>query len=148
MSTISRDLLLDTNIIIHLSRGGAIGQAIDARFGLRARTAKPLMSAVTPGELLAFARFQNWGGPRIAALSGLLHEFVVVNITTRPVLERYAEIDTFLKRNGRAVADNDVWIAACAAATSATLLTTDRDFDPLQGSYLERVWIDPRSPGA
>jgi predicted nucleic acid-binding protein len=44
------------------------------------------------------------------------------------------------------VSDNDVWIAACTSAADATLLTTDRDFDPLVGRYLDRVWIDPRNP--
>lgn len=32
MTTASRLLLLDTNIVIFLSQAGAIGQAIDARF--------------------------------------------------------------------------------------------------------------------
>lgn len=147
MMTPSRLLFLDTNVVIFLSRGGAIGQAIDARFQLRARAERPLLSAITLGEALAFAQFRNWGAPRIGTLSGLLREFVVVDIRSRAVLERYAEIDSFLKRNGRAVGDNDVWIAACASAADATRLTTDRDFDPLHGTYLDRVWIDPRSPG-
>ena len=38
---------------------------------------------------------------------------------------------------------NDVWIAATAAVTGATLLTTDRDFDRLTPQFLTRVWIDP-----
>ena len=148
MTTSSGLLLLDTNVVIFLSRGDAIGQAIDSRFGLRARAERPLLSVVTLGEALAFAQFRSWGAARIETLRGLLREFVIVDITRRAVLERYAEIDTFLKRNGRAVGDNDVWIAACASAADATLLTTDRDFDPLHGTYLDRVWIDPRSPEA
>jgi len=147
MSIASRLLLLDTNIVIFLTRGGAIGRAIDDRFQLRARAERPLVSAITLGEAMAFAQFRSWGQPRSVMLSALLREFVVVDIRNRVVLDRYAEIDTFLKRNGRAVADNDVWIAASASAADATLLTTDRDFDPLHGTYLDRVWIDPRSPG-
>lgn len=147
MSIASRLLLLDTNIVIHLTRGGAIGQAIDDRFQLRARPERPLLSEVTLGEAMAFAQYRGWGEARGVMLSGLLRELVIVDIRSRAVLDRYAEIDTFLKRNGRAVSDNDVWIAACASAAAATLLTTDRDFDPLHGTYLERVWIDPRSPG-
>ena len=147
MTTPSRLLLLDTNVVIFLSRGGAIGQAIDARFQLRARAERPLLSVVTLGEALAFARFRNWGEPRIETLRGLLREFVVVDITRRAVLERYAEIDSFLKQQGRAIGNNDAWIAACASAADATLLTTDRDFDPLHGTYLDRVWIDPQNPG-
>jgi predicted nucleic acid-binding protein len=58
MTTASRFLLLDTNVVIFLSRGGAIGQAIDGRFQLRARAERPLLSAITLGEALAFAQFR------------------------------------------------------------------------------------------
>ncbi len=147
MSTPSRLLLLDTNIVIHLVRGGLLGQTIDRRFQLRARPERPLVSVVTLGEALAFARQHGWGAARIERLRELLRELVSVNLNSQAVLERYAEISDFLKRNGRTVSDNDVWIAACASAAEATLLTTDRDFDPLAGQYLDRVWIDPRHPG-
>jgi tRNA(fMet)-specific endonuclease VapC len=148
MTTASGLLLLDTNVVVFLVRGGAVGEAIDARFRLRARAERPLVSIVTLGEALAFARWRNWGAPRTETLATLLREFVVVDIGNRAVLERYAEIDSFLKSGGRTVADNDVWIAACASAADATLLTTDRDFDPLHDRYIDRVWIDPHNPGA
>lgn len=148
MSTPSRLLLLDTDIVIHLVRGRAIGQAIDRRFQLRARADRPLVSVVTLGEALAFARQRGWGAANIDRLRALLREFVPVNLNAEPVLERYAEISEFLRSNGRAVSNNDVWIAACASAAGATLLTTDRDFDPLHGRYVDRIWIDPRNPEA
>lgn len=147
MSTPSRRLLLlDTNIVIHLVRGRAVGQAIDARFQLRTRSDRPLISMVTVGEALAFARQRDWGAERIGRLREIIRELVAMNIGAQPVLDRYAEIDTFLRQSGRTVANNDVWIAACASAADATLLTTDHDFDPLAGLYLDRVWIDPRNP--
>jgi tRNA(fMet)-specific endonuclease VapC len=40
---------------------------------------------------------------------------------------------------------NDLWIAATAAATGALLLTTDRDFDDLHPGSLRREWVDPES---
>ena len=139
-------LLLDTNILIHLVRGGAIGHTIEVRFQLRARLDRPLISVVSLGEAFSFARQRGWSTERIAGLRELMRELVPVNIDTRPVLDRYAEMATFLRQSGRTVSDNDVWIAACAAAADATLLTTDRDFDPLVPRYLDRVWIDPRNP--
>lgn len=142
----SRLLLLDTNIVIHLVRGGPIGQAIDVRFQLRTRLERPLISVVSLGEALSFARQRVWGDARIAQLRELMRELVPISIDTRPVLDRYAEIDTFLRQSGRTVSNNDVWIAACAAAADATLLTTDLDFDPLVPRYLDREWIDPRNP--
>ena len=38
-----------------------------------------------------------------------------------------------------------LWIASVARATGATLLTTDKDFDHLHPTHLQRVWIDPAS---
>lgn len=38
---------------------------------------------------------------------------------------------------------NDLWIAAAAAATGATLLTTDGDFDWLDPLFLARHRVDP-----
>lgn len=66
MSALSRLLILDTNIVIHLVRGSVVGQAVDSRFQLRARPERPLISVVTLGEALAFARPRNWGAQRIA----------------------------------------------------------------------------------
>jgi len=142
MSTVSRLLLLDTNIVIHLVRGSSVGRRVDARFQLRTRPERPLISVVTLGEALAFAMYRNWGHERVSRLKELLRECVPINITTEPVIERYAEIHTFLTRSGRKLSDNDMWIAACAAAAPATLLTTDKDFDPVAGAYVDRVWID------
>ena len=34
-------------------------------------------------------------------------------------------------------------IAATAAVTRSTLLTTDRDFDRISPQFIDRVWIDP-----
>jgi len=40
---------------------------------------------------------------------------------------------------------NDLWIAACAKAAGARLLTTDEDFDHLADSMLTVEFIDPAS---
>jgi len=38
---------------------------------------------------------------------------------------------------------NDLWIAACAKAAGATLLTTDNDFTHLIPDHLDGEVIDP-----
>jgi tRNA(fMet)-specific endonuclease VapC len=40
---------------------------------------------------------------------------------------------------------NDLWIAACAKASGASLLTTDKDFDHLNGALLTVEYISPTS---
>jgi tRNA(fMet)-specific endonuclease VapC len=78
----------------------------------------------------------------------LVRELVVVDINNATVLRRYAEIHEYLVKAGRSVGDNDVWIAACAAAASAVLITTDRDFEALNAAHLECLYFEPnlRSP--
>jgi tRNA(fMet)-specific endonuclease VapC len=116
------------------------------RFSLRNRAQAPLLSIITVGETLAFVRKRNWGTAKTDQLEILLRELVVVDVSSDPVLQSYAEIDTFLTRTGNPIEQNDIWIAATARATNSLLLTTDKDFDVLQPTYVNRVWIDPRDP--
>lgn len=142
-----RLLLLDTNILVHLVRENWTGKSIDSRFLLRKRDEKSLVSIVTVGEALAISKRLAWGPAKTAALQTLFQGLVIVNISNA-ILEHYAQIDVFLRRAGRPVQQNDMWIAATAAASGAHLLTTDKDFDPLYPAYLDRTWIDPQQPDA
>jgi tRNA(fMet)-specific endonuclease VapC len=138
--------VLDTNVIVQLLRWNEVGRRIDARFGLLAATTVPLISAVSLGEARSLARQWSWGAERIARLHAHLLRFVVVDIRREPILSHYVEIDDASKTAGRKMNPNDVWIAATAAATSATLLTTDRAFDHLDPSLVRYTWIDPTGP--
>ncbi len=143
MSSSESLLLLDTNVVVHLLRDNSLGRSIDSRFDLRNRPERPLVSVVTVGELLALAEKLGWGLKKKARLQELVRELVVVDVNSQPVLEAYASIDSFLRGQGRPVGQNDMWIAATARATGATLVTTDKDFDPLDPRFLQRSWIDP-----
>jgi predicted nucleic acid-binding protein len=78
-----------------------------------------------------------------------------VDLNKDAILNHYAALDTWT--HGRTLGDtkrpdppkpamsmkqNDLWIAATAVATGATLVTTDKDFDHLNGLWLERVLVD------
>ncbi len=145
--TLPSTLLLDTGILIHLVRDNSIGRTIDSRFRLRMRSERPLVSIITVGEALAFARKLSWGPAKLAALEGLFEDLVVVDLSDE-VLELYAEVDFFLGRSGKPIEQNDMWIAATAIVSGAHLITTDKDFDPLFPAYLDRTWIDPQRPDA
>jgi tRNA(fMet)-specific endonuclease VapC len=134
-------LLLDTNVVLHLLRGNELGVRVDSLFDLRHRADRPLISVVTVGECLALARRWGWGEAKRAALEQLLRELVVVDIQSRDVLERFAELHSWVRANGRALGDNDLWIAATAAVTHAHLITTDADFDPLHPQHLRRTYV-------
>jgi tRNA(fMet)-specific endonuclease VapC len=141
--TVPAAILLDTNVVLHIVRGSEVANRIDAALQLRSRAERALISVVTVGEALAFARRRGWGENKTARLEELVRELVVVDINNATVLRRYAELHDYLVKNGRSVGDNDVWIAACAAAASALLITTDRDFEALNGVYVTSLYFEP-----
>lgn len=129
-------LLLDTDVLLHLVRGKEDGQRLDATYSLRSRDARPLISIVSVGELLTFARRKTWGEAKLARLTELLSELVIVPIRDHAIADQYAQITAFCEGNGRTLSDNDRWIAATTAITNAVLLTTDRDFDVLDPTFI------------
>lgn len=47
---------------------------------------------------------------------------------TRPVAEKFAEIEVKLRQRGRPIPVNDVWVAALAVVRGAVLVTNDEHF--------------------
>jgi tRNA(fMet)-specific endonuclease VapC len=135
--------ILDTNILVHLIRDSPLGRSVTRHFDLLNPRSSQLISVITVGEILAFGKKRSWGPRKTAAIKDLVGELVVLPLDKEPILNNYAEIDTHLQKVGLHMEQNDMWIAATAAAARAHLLTTDRDFDPLHPHRLTRTWIDP-----
>lgn len=142
-----RPFLLDTNIILTLIRGNALATFIDGKFGLSASTVRPMISVVTHGEVRVLAGRNRWGDRKLAALQNALDNVVTIPLNHIDVLDAYVEIDLYSQGHSdgaRNMGKNDLWIAACAKAAGATLLTTDRDFTHLK-TMLSLEYIDPKS---
>jgi predicted nucleic acid-binding protein len=135
--------LLDTNVIVAIIRGNDFGKRLDDVYALSSSISRSMISVVTIGEMLSLARQFNWGGPKRDKLQALLDEIVSIDINHPDILDSYAEIDHFSWQQGRKMGKNDIWAAATAAVSKATLLTTDKDFDHLHGKYVNRIWVDP-----
>lgn len=103
----------------------------------------PLYSYVSEGEMRSFALHSEWGRDKQDQLSFLLSAFRRIPIENHDILEAYARIDVYSRNIGIKMGKNDLWIAATARVTTATLLTTDRDFDHLDGVFIKREWINP-----
>jgi tRNA(fMet)-specific endonuclease VapC len=69
--------------------------------------------------------YENW-------LSGLLRDSAVLDIN-EPTTQHYAEITLELKRKGKPIPTNDLWIAALCRQHSLPLLSRDRHFDLVAG---------------
>ena len=93
-------LLLDTSVVVHLLRGKETGERIDRAYNLRGRPDRPLISVVTVGEALGFAKQRRWGAERVEALRQLLTELVIVDINDRDILERYADLQAESRKSG------------------------------------------------
>jgi len=137
--------LLDTNVLIEYARASIAGAALEAKYQFQASSFKPLVCIVTIGKVWAFAQHRNWAQPKRDRLQKLIDHLVQVDINSRDVLADYADIHTFTVKNGFAIGDNDIWIASAAKATGATLITTDKDFDPLHSAYIRRIHVDPKT---
>lgn len=140
--------LLDTNVVLALLRGKALGAFIDSTFGLSTSKRRPAISVVTHGEVRALASRNGWAGAKLTALQKALDALVTVDINVTEVIDAYVEIDIYSQQEAagaRNMGKNDLWIAACAKASGATLLTTDKDFDHLSPGLLTVTYIDPTS---
>ena len=72
------------------------------------------------------ATYEKW-------LTGLLHDCFVLDIN-EPTTHHYAEIVLELKRIGKPIPTNDLWIAALCRQHSLPLLSRDRHFDLIAGT--------------
>ena len=116
-------VLLDTSAYSALHRGH---QPI---LDVLRRSETVAVSAVVLGELYSGFR----AGIRWAENTAQLAQFLskssvrVLNVTEETAL-RYAEVDVYLRRKGRPIPRNDVWIAAAALEHGLQLLTLDIHF--------------------
>ena len=71
-------------------------------------------------------RYERW-------LTGLLNDCLVLDIN-EPTTRYYAEITLELKRKGKPIPTNDLWIAALCRQHSLPLVSRDRHFDWVAGN--------------
>jgi tRNA(fMet)-specific endonuclease VapC len=72
------------------------------------------------------ATYESW-------LAGLLRDCLVLDVN-EPTTQHYAEIVLELKRLGKPIPTNDLWIAALCRQHSLPLLSRDRHFDLVAGT--------------
>ena len=122
-------LLLDTN---------AYSALVEARpdVGQRVREAEGvIISTVVLGEIL----FGFHNGSRYEQNRRVLDKFlsepnVRVVTLTLTTAERFGEIFTSLRKRGKPIPTNDIWIAAQAIENNADLLSSDPHFKHIENS--------------
>lgn len=146
------NLLLDTNILIHLAK--------DPSRQLLAKIVNPgnfkvFVSIASIGELKSIALQNNWGAKKWQVINAVLDEVIIIEINEN-LIDTYAEIDAYSQcRNpgyqnypfisARNMGKNDLWIASTAALLGLKLITTDNDFNHLDQVFIEVQRIRPES---
>lgn len=127
-------VLLDTNAYTALFRGH---EAIATRVR---RAEQVLISAVVAGELLfGFRNGSRYEANREELEDFLESPYVALLPVTLVTSDRFGRIAASLRRKGRPLPTNDIWIAAHAMESGAELLSFDRHFDQVDGI----AWVQP-----
>jgi len=138
--------VLDTSALLSLIRGKELGEQIDSAFGLRQAMHRHIVSIVTHAELAVLADRNGWGDARRKSLDEALGQLVTVNIDSQALIDAYVRVETVCRNvqaGDRIMGDNDMWIAATSLASGQPLITTDKDFNHLNGALILVHWIDP-----
>ncbi len=144
------NLLLDTNILVYISRAKDTDKIIDF---IAADGANLYISVVSVAEIRSLAIRNKWGAARRNLIESFWDRINIVEIT-QLYINAYAQIDAYSQRlnpdfvdysfaTPRNMGKNDLWIASLAALLSLELVTTDRDFDHLHNVFFPVKRIKP-----
>jgi tRNA(fMet)-specific endonuclease VapC len=143
---LKQSYVLDTNILLALIRGKALGESIDDAYGLRANLQRHVVSIASQAELLVLAERNRWAQAKKDAVNLMFQNLVVLPIDGESLLDGYLQVsraDMTWQEGPRNMGKNDICIAATAVSSGLPLLTTDKDFNFLNGNLIQVLWIDP-----
>lgn len=138
------NLLFDTNIILTLVRVEDFTSMLDF-FNPDGNTI--YISVATEAEVKSIVLQNKWGINKRSRLDYLFGLIIIVEIYQANV-SSYIEIDVYSQRKNpafvnypfetpRNMGKNDLWIASLAALLGLQLVTTDADFDHLNGVFFD-----------
>lgn len=114
-------LLLDTSVIVDALAGDA-----RARRTISAAEAV-FVPVIALGELLYGAERSGRRGAELARIETFMMGRELLPCVTETA-RQYGEIKDHLRRKGRPIPDNDIWIAALAQQHALTVVTRDGHF--------------------
>ena len=152
-------MLVDTGLLLGFVRGASWALQAQARHELNASRTEVLTSAVCTGELRALAERNGWGVAKRERLDQVLGRLPMVGIHSAPVQAAYARIDAWTSgadavgpsgeppcKPARRLNRNDLWVAATAHAMGSMLMSIDRDFEHLDGVWLDFLYVSQERP--
>lgn len=142
---------MDTNVLIIYSRSANIARRIERDHQLFDGSNDLAISVVTIGEINSLIAQYDYGKRREKSIQNMLDKLLEIDINIRKILDLYGQIDAYSQGKlkdkkgnftSRNMGKNDLWIAATASAFDMVLVTTDQDFDHLDGEFIKLKYID------
>ncbi len=122
----SGNVLLDTNIVIALSvNDSSVLERLEEDVTV-------FLSSIVLGELF----FGAYRSSRVSENLARITEFAANNtllVCDSDTARHYGQIKSNLRRAGRPIPENDIWIAATARQHDLTLVSRDAHFDHVEG---------------
>ncbi|MEW6606168.1 MAG: type II toxin-antitoxin system VapC family toxin [bacterium] len=111
-------IILDTNIVSYLMKGGPLAKV----YAPRVQGALLAISFITVGEMYYGAEKAHWGEKKRKELETTLRNFVVIPYD-HEIAPCYGRLAAERKRAGKPMSLHDEWIAACAVRHGVPLVT-------------------------
>jgi tRNA(fMet)-specific endonuclease VapC len=121
MKMTGNSFVLDTNIIAALLKGEAgIADKID-------KAIKVYIPIIVLGELYYGALYSSHVQKNIRNIQKVIARYTVLLIDEETT-SSYGNIKTSLRKKGKPIPENDIWIAAIALRHNLTVITRDKHF--------------------
>lgn len=122
--------LLDTNIIIDLFAGdNTIAKAAGSMNQI-------MVPAIVAGELYYGAENSNKKAKHTNQVESFLETCTLLEVNIETA-KHYASIKSQLKKQGKPIPENDIWIAAMALQYNLKLITKDKHFNLVEKLKVE-----------
>mgnify|MGYP006299490381 CR=1 FL=1 len=122
-------VMVDTDIVSYLMKGGKYAEL----YAPHVQGKLLAIAFITVGELYFGAEKARWAEERRNKLETMLRNFVVIPYD-HEIAKCYGRLVAERQRNGKSIAPNDAWIAACAVRHGTALVTNNgRHFADITG---------------
>jgi tRNA(fMet)-specific endonuclease VapC len=126
------EYLADTSVLVDLLRRGEVASI--------PKDAGVVICATVLGELYYGALVSARPQEQVARLEQFFSKYKTLQ-TSLEVIQSYAYIKCQLKRKGKMIPENDLWIAAFAKAHALPLLTSDLHFQSVE-EMVDVVYVE------
>ncbi len=127
-----RIYLLDTNVIIDFFRGNALTKKRILKFQ------SLNISSIVYGELIYGIENASHKDRHKKQLDNFIKSCLIIPVT-KETSKIYGKLKTELKKQGRLIPENDIWIAAQTIEQDAILLSNDKHFEMIKDLKSEKI---------